>query len=103
MRRKLDSECPVQIQYKQYNYYDRIEIVRGRRVRKLWLDITPLHSILVQPVCGYHDPDLLPDYDNETYLGETIRFYIVTLSMTRKCVQSYRSVVDTGECIYKLG
>ena len=102
MRRKLDSECQVQIQYKQYNYADRIEIVRGRRVRKMWLDITPLHSI-VQPVCGYHDPDLLPDYDNEIYLGETIRFNIVTLSMTRKCVQSYRSVVDTGECIYKLG
>ena len=97
---RLNLNSSVRIQYKQYNF-DKIEIDRGRRLRKMWLDIIPLHSI-VQPVCGYHDPDLLPAYDSEAYLSQQTRFNIVSLSMTRKCVQTYRSLLGNGECIYDI-
>ena len=88
----------IHIGYKQYNY-DKTTVFRGRRKYHMWLDITSIQSI-IQPVCGYHDPDFLPTYDSEPVMTRAARFNIVTLAMTRKCVSNYRRLIGDGEHIY---
>jgi hypothetical protein len=92
--RKKYSNCPL----RRMKY-----MCRPDKPNTLWFDIVGL-DLITQPLCGYHDVDTRPSYDDE---GSSIpsmkadRFFVLPLMNSKVCTRQYKHVIGWGDLLIK--
>jgi hypothetical protein len=76
---------------------------RPDRANTLWFDIVGL-DLITQPLCGYHDVDTRPSYDDEgssVHSMKADRFFVLPLMNSKVCTRQYKHVIGWGDLLIK--